>query len=41
MKQTIMKQNNNKLRVPTLNDIQGALSKLKKVDLDFSNESNL
>jgi hypothetical protein len=33
--------NNNGLKVPTLNDIQGALSKLKKVDLDFTNESNI
>ena len=33
--------NSNGLKVPTLCDIQGALSKLKKVDLDFSNESNL
>ena len=26
--------NNNGLKVPTLGDIQGALSKLKKLDLD-------
>jgi hypothetical protein len=31
----------NGLKVPTLNDIQGALSKLRKVEIDDSNESNL
>jgi len=33
--------NSNGLKVPTLCDIQGALSKLKKIDLDISNESHL
>ena len=33
--------NSNGLKVPTLCDIQGALSKLKKIDLDISNESQL
>ena len=38
-----MNSNNSKgLKVPTLNDIQGALSKLRKVEIDNSNnESNL
>jgi hypothetical protein len=31
----------NGLKVPTLNDIQGALSKLRKVEIDDSSESNL
>ena len=32
--------NGNGLKVPTLNDIQGALSKLRKVEIDSNDESN-
>ena len=45
-KDKILNKNSNNhnhkgLKVPTLGDIQGALSKLRKVDIDISNENNI
>jgi len=41
IKEKLNKINSNSLKVPSLNDIQGALSKLRKVEIDSNNESNL
>ena len=37
----VVKSATNSLKVPSLGDIQGALSKLKKIEIKLESESNL